>query len=119
MRTKESYDYHCSLLDGPLYKEDSTTYGINFSSSLNDLKAFHVVEGLPQDVLFEGVMPYEFSIMIRNVVVKKFLTLNELNDCIESYLYSPLEAKDKPSPVRQAVIASGSNVAESCELFKL
>ena len=41
-----------------LGKEDSVTYGVKFSSSLNDLDNFHVIEQLPQDimhVLVEGV----------------------------------------------------------------
>lgn len=39
-RTPETYDYHCSLLDGPLGEESSTTYGINYRSCLNDLEIF-------------------------------------------------------------------------------
>ena len=39
-RTPESHDYHCSL-DGALSNEHSTSYGVNFSSALNELNHFH------------------------------------------------------------------------------
>ena len=62
-RTPESYNYDCSLLDGPLYRENSITYGIKFCSPLNELNNFHVVDQLPQDImhiLLEGVLPYSY-----------------------------------------------------------
>ena len=65
-RTPESYDYHFSLLDGPLYKENSITYVIKFGSPLNELNNFHVVDQLPQDimhVLLEGAIPYELELL--------------------------------------------------------
>ena len=59
----QSYDYHCTLLSGPLADQDSTTYGINNRSPLNDLKHFHAANfQLPQDIMhivLEGVVPYE------------------------------------------------------------
>lgn len=86
MRTPETYDYHCSLLDGPLCAEDSTTYGVNFSSTLNDLDNFHVVNQLPQDImhiLLEGVIPYELTLMLKCFVVdEKYFTCTLLNDRI-------------------------------------
>ena len=49
-------------------------------------------------VLFEGVLPYELSLMIRQFISDdKLFTLDELNDYIQCFPYSPLETKDKPS----------------------
>lgn len=83
-RTPESYDYHCSLLDGPLCAEDSVTYGVNYSSVLNDIDNFHVVDNLPQDimhVLLEGVIPYELTLMLTDFIVnRKFFSCVLLND---------------------------------------
>ena len=115
------YNYHCSLLDGPLCKEDSTTYGINYSSPLNDIDDFHVVDQLPQDImhiLLEGVIPYEVSLMLIYFVVdKKFLTSIQLNNRIESFAYSTLEGKDKPSPIKPQLFSSrGASLSQSCEL---
>lgn len=91
-RTSEMYDYHCSMLDSPLYKEDSTTYGINFNSPLNQLSGFHVVDQLPQDimhVLLEGVIPYELSLMLAKfITILKYFKLDHLNDQIACFAFS-------------------------------
>ena len=106
------------MLDGPLFKEDSITYGINFLSPLNGPESFHVVDNMPMDimhVLFEGVLPYEFSLMIRQFISDdKLFTLDELNGYMQCFAYSSLETKDKPSLIRSQVL-TGSNVAQSCE----
>jgi hypothetical protein len=86
-------------------ESDSVTYGINYRSPLNDLFSFHVADGqLPQDVmhlLLEGVIPYELKLMLREfTAVKKYFTVDDLNNRIRSFNYSPEEAKDKPPPIK-------------------
>lgn len=102
-RTPESYNYHCLLLEGPLTEEDSVTYGVLYSSPLNKISNFHVVEQLPQDiihVLLEGVIPHELTLMLDNFICEKgYLTLVQLNDRIACFAYSLHEVKDKPSPI--------------------
>ena len=60
LRSPSNYDYHCSLLDGPLAAYESVTYGINYRSPLNEIEGFHSAGGqMAQDimhVLFEGVL---------------------------------------------------------------
>ena len=112
LRSKDSYDYHCSLLDGPLSESDSVTYGINYSSALNELFGFHVASGqLPQDVmhlLLEEVVPYEIKLMLKDfITIKKYFDLDFLNDRIVSFTYSPEEAKDKPPPIRTLDVTNG------------
>lgn len=52
LRDPVTHDYHCSLHDGPLGSENSTTYGINSPSPLNLINHFHVAQSqLPQDVM--------------------------------------------------------------------
>ena len=112
-RTRASYDYHCSLLDGPLSYEDSVTYGINFRSPLNDLQYFHVADmQLPQDimhVLFEGVIPYETKLLLTEFVShKKYFTISYLNARIACFHYSPDESADKPNSLRDELVKPGS-----------
>ena len=119
-RTKETYDYHCSLLEGSLSKEDSVTYGISFRSPLNQLKHFNVVDNLPQDVmhlLFEGVLPYEITLMLRSfVIVDKYFSLDMLNARISSFTYTNYEAKDKPSAIQDKILTTSKNLSQSCKL---
>ena len=102
-RTPESYNYHCSLLEGPLAEEDSVTYGLLYASPLNEIDHFHVIGQLPQDimhVLLEGVIPHELTVMLRDFVIdKKYLTPTQLNDRIACFSFTRHEAKDKPSPI--------------------
>lgn len=118
-RTKETYDYHVSLLDGPLSKENSVTYGVNFRSPLNSLKGFHVADNLPQDimhVLFEGVLPYEIALMLRNfILVEKYFSLEALNHRISSFTYTDYEVKDKPTMIQYNLLTTTKNVTQSCK----
>lgn len=92
------------LLDGPLSKEDSITYGINFSSPLNLIDTFHVVDQLPQDImhiLLEGVVPYEMTHMLLSYIKDdKLFSIEMLNERIENFPYSSNESKDKPSQIK-------------------
>ena len=83
-RTPAEYDYHCSLLHGPLANADSITYGINYCSPLNSIVAFRAVGGqLPQDimhVLCEGVLQLEVHLMLKHFLcVAHYFTLDTLN----------------------------------------
>ena len=101
LRTPSHHDYYCSMLDGPLALFDSTTYGVNSVSPLNDIDNFHVANGqLPQDimhVLYEGVMPLNMRLMLNRFVFEEGLfSLETLNHRIFSFPYSRHEAKNKP-----------------------
>ena len=103
-RTPENYDYHCSMLDGPLAHEDSVTYGLNYRSPLNDLEYFHVADTqLPQDimhVLLKGVVPYELRLMlVAFTTEKKYFTIDLLNERTRYHTYTQEEIRDKPSPI--------------------
>ena len=120
LRTPESYDYHYSLLDGPLCKEDSVTYGVNYSSTLNHIDNFHVVTQLPQDimhVLLEGVIPYELKLMLACFIMdEKYFTCVQLKERIEFFTFSTQEGKDKPSPIKPKTLASSyASLSQSCE----
>ena len=101
LRCPESYEYQCSLLNGPLRDYDSTTYGINYRSPLNDIPGFHVANNqLPQDimhVLFEGVLPLEVKLMLKEfITVKRFFDINFLNSRIDSFTFGKKELRNKP-----------------------
>ncbi len=95
------YDYHASLLDDVFASEDSTTYGLNFASPLNQIKLHHVSNGqLPQDfmhTLLEGVLLKEIQLMLDDFIhVRTFFTLQLLNDRTIYFCYGGLESKNKP-----------------------
>ena len=90
----------CSLLDGPYSERDSTTYGVNSKSVLNDILHFHVANGqMPQDlmhVILEGVLPLEIKLMFKTFIYEKhYFELTTLNERLESFSYGRSESRTK------------------------
>ena len=100
-RTVAEYNYHASLLTGPFSTHDSTTYGLNYPSPLNEVKFFHVCNGqLPQDImhtLMEGVLLKEIQVMLeRFIYVNHLFTLETFNNRLAFFGYGRSETKTKP-----------------------
>ena len=100
MRNPVTHDNHCSLLDGPYSERDSTTYGVNRKSILNDILHFHVASGqMPQDlmhVILEGVLPLEMKLMFKTFIYEKhYFELSTLNERLESFSYGRSESRTK------------------------
>ena len=101
MRDSHSYDYHCSLLSGPLGAVESVTYGINYSSPLNKIDGFHAASGqMPQDimhVLFEGVLHLEICLMLKYYIDDEHcFSLAIFNSRIENFAHGRSESQNKP-----------------------
>lgn len=81
----------------------SKMWGINSGSVLMDIPGFSICSGLVQDpmhLLLEGIVPYEFRIMLYHFVhVEKYFTLRWLNARLSSFSYSYLEAGSKPEKI--------------------
>lgn len=124
LRTPYNYDYHCSLLSGPLHEADSVTYGINYQSILNKLKYFHVCDNqLPQDVmhvLLEGVIPHTLKAMLWSFVRDKcYFTIDTLNAKVLSFNFSRSESKNKPCPLSSKMLNSEGNIKQTGRLHML
>jgi len=118
LRSPANYDYHCSLLSGPLSEADSVTYGINYESALNEIEDFHVCNGqLPQDimhVLLEGAIPYTLRAMLRSFITdKKYITLYDVNQRIQHFKYSRAEVRSKPSQISSNSIRDEGRLYQS------
>lgn len=88
LRTPESHEHHCFLLDGPLRSHFSTTYGVNRRSILEDVPGFSVVKCLPHDImhdLFEGVVKKELSLFLTYSTTQRYFSIEELNQRISYY----------------------------------
>ena len=102
LRTPSNYDRDCDRLENSTIPEyDSTTYGVNYRSPLNDIKFFHVAnDQIPQDImhiLFEGIIPLEMKLLLQSLIWEKaYFTLHFLNERIASFSYGKAEYRNKP-----------------------
>lgn len=70
---------------------------------MNELKYFHVINGLPPDVmhdLLEGVIPKLVCEILLHPIGLKLITLDKLNFFIQNFNYGQSEIKDKPSIIK-------------------
>ncbi|CAB4030340.1 Hypothetical predicted protein, partial [Paramuricea clavata] len=112
LRTKESYNIQADQVQK--YGEHfSKTYGINRKSILTESNYYHVVDGLPPDIMhdiLEGVLQYETKEMLKNFIkVEHYLTLKILNDRIAKYDFGYYNDTNKPSPITEAKFSSNDN----------
>lgn len=65
MRSRDMYDRHAALVSTD--PASVSVYGVKAQSELNNSKYFHVVDGLPSDIMhdiLEGVLPLHFKVML-------------------------------------------------------
>lgn len=101
IRNPTTHNHHCSLLEGPLASHDSTTYGVNGPSCLNEIKYFHVANfQMPQDVMhviLEGALPLETRLMLNAFISEDgYFTLGNFNQRVQNFTYGRVEARTKP-----------------------
>ena len=102
-RTRRDHDFQCSALElQELRAHFSRLYGICEETILNELQHFHVIWGLPPDImhdLLEGILPRVICELILHCINKTYFSLQELNHKIANFKYGYSEVSDKPSPI--------------------
>ena len=100
---------------GPLHDHSSTTYGIVRYSILNSSKYFHVVYGLVPDIMhdvLEGCAPYAVKKLLKYLISQRIVTLDQINDQIERFPYSPSNAQNKPTVIPSMTFHSSDHSLE-------
>lgn len=102
IRTVDGYNRQAKLVsDDP---ESAKLYGVKGNSVLNKSKYFHVVGGLPSDIMhdiLEGVLPLHVKAMLNKFVFQdKFFTLEQLNKQLAGYPYGQSDSANRPSPIK-------------------
>ena len=84
---------------------DKCEHGLHVkrASILNQLRFFHVVDGLCLDVMhdqLEGVLPLEIKLLLKKYIkVEEYITLGTLIERIRTFDYGPSDISKKPSPI--------------------
>lgn len=109
---------------------DNDVHAVMHGNSLSQrgvqsLEHFHTVTGFPPDVLhdlFEGVVPAELALCIREMIRKKYFTLEYLNKKILSFPYQHTDKVDQPQTISKTFAAKntiGGNAHENATLLRL
>lgn len=97
MRKKETHDLHVQKV---VQEENVAHLGVVGECPLSKaLQHFHTVTGFPPDILhdlFEGVVPVELALCIREMIRRKYFTLEYLNTKIRTFPYQHFDKIDKP-----------------------
>ena len=109
-----------------MYLQDNpgmaSAYGIKSNSCLNELKFFHVAEGLPPDLahdVFEGFAIDFMSGIIGMLVEQKCFTLQELNNRISTFEYARIDKTNKPQLLKIISIVSFKLKETAYEMWNL
>ncbi|CAG5851037.1 unnamed protein product [Menidia menidia] len=116
LRTLERHVRQCGDIEkaNTEYLRNSlkTTFGINRRSKLVEFPAFNLIQQTPQDmmhVILEGIAPLEIKCVIKHLVLLGQLDLDVLNTALAGFPYSPLDVRDRPSPIAYSTLASSDN----------
>lgn len=89
------------------------------------LSYFHPITGFPADVLhdfFEGIVPVELSLCLKDLVSKRFISHETLNSRIKSFPYKYADRVNKPQKIPKLSFAKGTiggNGHENWTLLRL
>ena len=76
-----------------------TMYDVKLDSPLNKLQYFHVVSGLPPDIMhdgLDGVLEYELPLIVGKFVTDGHLCIEWLNIQLRTWDYGRLDASNTP-----------------------
>jgi len=76
-----------------------------------NLEHFHVIGGYPPDILhdvFEGIVPIELSLCLKDLIAKKYITLDVLNEAIRSFPYTFADKTDQPQLISKTFSTKGT-----------
>lgn len=115
-RTKDNYEEHVK-------EKNARKTGITDRSPFNDVPGFHAVESLTGDVMhdvLEGVCRYDLGKILHFFIrVRKFFSLECLNQRISTFSYGPNEKQNKPVEITDAHITSAQVTISAAEMLCL
>ncbi len=121
-----THDYH--VQQASINESNISLYGVKKDCILHEyLKTFHVTRGLPPDGphdLLEGLVPHEVAVALKHFTSKKFFTLNEFNEALDSFPYYHHDATNKPHAIpanyySKKKVSIGGNCHENWTIIRL
>ncbi len=98
LRTKASYDEQAEIVTEQPHLV--SLYGVKGKSPMNDLRYYHVIDGLPPCLahdMFEGVGPEVFEAVVSKFIDLGFFTIQQLQARVNGFPYMGPDLPNKPS----------------------
>ena len=114
MRTHDEHMKQCAEIEKD--PSLSVNYGINRNSILNTVPGFSVASGLPQDVmhdLLEGVIDYEFRLLLTHCIQRNYFTIIQINERIKSFDFGYTQTSTKPPEISTRCITEQMKIRYS------
>jgi len=99
LRTPEGFQNHIQLA---INNPNSSEYGIKSRSVLNDLEFFKFGINLSLDIMHDflkGICQYEFKMFLNFLIQEKLVSIQEINDKINTFDYGLQNRANIPSPI--------------------
>lgn len=102
IRTVEHYNDQIQLIKNLTKFDWNATYGIERYCVLNDLKYFHIIDGMVPDIMHdidEGVIPFALRCFFAHLMEKNVFTDKEIKSKIECFDYGWTNRKNVPTKI--------------------
>lgn len=99
-----------------------STYGVNGSSPLNELKYFDVTKTFPPDImhdLLEGVIPLTIKLVVCQAHKEKHVTIQEINEELQQLSIGQNDAKNRPVQLSERLMQNSGIAGESLSILSL
>lgn len=118
MRTTEQHNNLLANIDG-----NNILYGVKGECALSkQLAYFHPITGFPPDLLhdlFEGIVPVELSLCLKELIRKEFISFDYLNSTIMSFPYMHYDKVNKPHKIPKSSFLRGTGWGNGHENWTL
>ena len=123
LRTALKHCEHCDSLKEVNGTANSTKYGINRRSILEDVKHFSVAaKTLAHDFmhdLLEGVIPLEMKLLLKYLFSQKCITLDIINQRLQCFAFGYSEIGSRPVPLSTTAFDNDSKLRQSASRMSL
>lgn len=119
LRTPELFDEAINVLKTT---DASCVDGLKRDCPLSRLAHFHPAKGFPPDFLhdvLEGIVPVELCICLSDLIAKRYITLNYLNDRIASFPFQFSDKTNRPQTLQTNFSKKGTIAGNGHENWAL
>lgn len=118
---KKCNERHIKIISESTKVQFKETKGVKFYCILSNLNAFHIIDSPTVDIMHdlnEGVIPFTLKALFEQMISKKIISEELLNNKIQFFDYGWLNRRNIPSHIKLDSNNLGQNASQSRCLLK-